>query len=232
MFKHADAEALLRKTDLFQGLPDIQLTACAAACTITRFTAGEMIFGRGEDGDSLYVIASGRVKLSLVSEDGRELSVRIAGNGDLLGEMSTLDGAPRSADAVALDAVEALVLTRKELKRLMLSGPAMAESVIQFLCRRLRATTDQLELIALHSVEQRLARLLLAEFEDSKTAEETRQKILALPQSVLGQLIGASRPKANVALSALERAGAIRRVPGGIQFNTKLLRRIAGLADD
>jgi CRP/FNR family transcriptional regulator, cyclic AMP receptor protein len=232
MLKRADAEALLRKTDLFHDLPEVQLAACAAGCAIVRFSANEMIFGRGDEGDRLYVIAGGRVRLSLVSEDGRELSVRIAGAGDLLGEMSTLDGAPRSADAVALDAVDALVLTRKELKRLILSGPAIAESVIQFLCRRLRRTTDQLELIALHSVEERLARLLLAEFEEGEAADQARQKILALPQSVIGQLIGASRPKANVALSSLERAGAIRRLPNGIQFNTVVLRRLAGLADD
>lgn len=232
MFKRADAEALLRKTDLFRDLPEVQLAACAAGCAIVRFSTNEMIFGRGDEGDRLYVIASGRVRLSLVSEEGREVSVRIAGAGDLLGEMSALDGAPRSADAVALDAVEALVLTRKELKRLMLSSPVIAESVIQLLCRRLRATTEQLELIALHSVEQRLARLLLAESEDGEAADDARQKILALPQSVLGQLIGASRPKANGALAALERAGAIRRLPNGIKFNTDVLRHIAGLADD
>jgi CRP/FNR family transcriptional regulator, cyclic AMP receptor protein len=232
MLKRDGIEALLRRTDLFHDLSDTQLAACASACLIVRFAANEMIFGRGDEGDRLYVIASGRVKLSLVSEDGRELSVRVAGEGGLIGEMSTLDGAPRSADAVALDAVEALVLTRKELSRLMSGGPAMAESVIRFLCRRLRDTTDQLELIALHSVEQRLARLLLAEFETGKAADEARQKILALPQSVLGQLIGASRPKTNVALSSLERAGGFRRLPNGIQFNTEVLRRIARQADD
>ncbi len=232
MLKRAGVEPLLRQTDLFRDLPDIPLAACASACAIVGFAANEMIFGRGDDGDRLYVIASGRVKLSLVSEDGREISVRVAGEGDLLGEMSTLDGAPRSADAIALDAVEALVLTRKELSRLMASAPAMAETVIRFLCRRLRDTTDQLELIALHSVEQRLARLLLAEFETGKAADDARRKILALPQSVLGQLIGASRPKANVALSSLERSGAIRRSSGGIQFDMAMLHRIAGLADE
>ncbi len=232
MSKRASAEILLRQTDLFNGLPDSQLAACAVACVTAHFTANEMIFGRGDDGDRLYVIARGRVRLSLVSEDGRELSVRVAEPGDLLGEMSTLDGAPRSADAVALDAVEALVLTRRELTRLMASAPAMAESVIRFLCRRLRATTDQLELIALHSVEQRLARLLLAEFEDDEKADDARRKMLALPQSVLAQLIGASRPKVNGALSSLEKAGAIRRLPNGITFNVDVLHKVAGLADD
>lgn len=232
MLKSANSESLLQQTDLFQGLPEAQLAACAAACSTVRFAANEMIFGRGDAGDCLYVVASGRIKLSLVSEDGRELSVRIASEGDLLGELSTLDGRPRSADAIALDSVEALVLKRRELTRLMSTSPAMAESVILFLCRRLRNTTDQLELIALHSIEQRLARLLLAQTGTSKTADNARQKILALPQSVLGQLIGASRPKVNAALATLERAKAIRRSPEGLQFNLRLLRGIARLSDD
>jgi CRP-like cAMP-binding protein len=232
MLKRADAEALLRQTDLFSNLPELQLAACASACTIGRFAANEMIFGRGDEGDRLYVIASGRVKLSIVSGDGRELSVRVAAPGDLLGEMSTLDDAPRSADAIALDAVEALVMTRKDLRRVMANNPGVAENIIRFLCRQLRDTNYQLESIALHSVEQRLARLFLVEAESGKAADEARLKILALPQSVLGQLIGASRPKVNVALAAFERGGAIRRTPEGASFNVGMLRRLAAVEEE
>jgi CRP/FNR family transcriptional regulator, cyclic AMP receptor protein len=228
------ADATLRRTELFRELSEATLAACARGCITARFDPGEMIFGRGDPGDRLYVVARGKVRLSLVTEEGRELCVRIAGEGEMLGEMSTFDGAPRSADAIAMDRVEAFVLTRKELSRQMASAPELAEGVIRFLCRRLRDTTDQLESIALHSIEQRLARLLLAEIGAAGGQAGASPRSLQLPQGELAQLIGASRPKVNIALSALEGAGAFRRPAGGgaTQFNLAVLKRIAGLADD
>jgi CRP/FNR family transcriptional regulator, cyclic AMP receptor protein len=227
-----EALALLKKIDLFGGLPESQLASCAAVCAPARFAAGTLLFGRGDPGDRLFIVAEGRVRLSLVSEDGRELSVRVACAHDVLGELSVLDGAPRSTDAEAIDAVRAFVLLRRDFTRLLTELPALAESSIQFLCRRLRKTTDQLEAIALHSVEQRLARQLLSDIGEAPAVTTHPLPSLALPQAELAQLIGASRPKVNAALSSLERQGALVRSTAGHRVDAARLRRLAGLADD
>ncbi len=187
---------LLLQTDFFRGLPESAIEACVAAAQVCRFDAGEMLFARGEAGSRLFILASGEVRLSLVSEDGRELSVRIAGAGEILGEISALDGGSRSADAVALKPVSALALTRAELLRLMSAIPELLQRIVVLLCTRLRSTTDQLEAIALHSVEERLARLILADIA-SAGGDTSRSRVMNLTQGELAQLIGASRPKVN-----------------------------------
>jgi CRP-like cAMP-binding protein len=236
MQQPASPPSSLSRAAIFRDLTPDQAAICEAAFTTAAFASGEMLFGRGEMGGRLYVVVSGRVRLSLVSEEGRELSVRIAGPGEILGEMAVFDGGARSADAVALDDVRALALARKDFERLLVTVPALASGIIRHLCQRLRETTDQLESIALHSVEQRLARLLLAEIGAGKGAGREAGKplprALMLPQAELAQLIGASRPKVNLALSALEREGAIRRSPEGASCNIDVLRRLSGLGDE
>lgn len=230
MLDRRQIEEFLLRTELFQRMSAADIEVCAAAATFCRFETGEMLFARGEPGDRLFIIVSGQVRLSLVSEDGRELSVRIAGGGELLGELSTLDGAERSADAVALKPVSALALARRDILRLMAAMPDLVQRIIVFLCRRLRDTTDQLEAIALHTVEERLARLFLAEL-GSIGGSPSTSRLLALNQSELAQLIGASRPKVSMALAVLESEGAIRRDRGIAGMNTAVLRRMAGLPD-
>ena len=226
-----DIAPFLQQTDFFKGLPQADIEACADAMVICRFDAKEMLFARGEPGDRLFIVMSGEVRLSVVSEDGRELSVRIIGSGDLMGELSALDGVSRSADAVALKPTVALALARRDIMRLMQMIPTVMQRIVMLLCGRLRATTDQLEAIALHTVEERLARLLLADL-GSVGGDPSRSRVLTLTQGELAQLVGATRPKVNLALATIEGEGGFRKRQGKFEVKIPVLRRLARLPDE
>ena len=136
---------LLAGTALFKGLSEAELFACATMFREIHFGKGEMLFGRGDVGVSLYLIAEGRVRLAVVSSAGRELSFRHAIAGDILGEIAALDGGPRTADAIALTPVTAYSLERSALRRLLSTHASLSTAMVVYLCQRLRDTSEQLE---------------------------------------------------------------------------------------
>src|SRR5579859_2595554 len=125
---------LLARTDLFSGLDGAHLAACAAAFREVHFAKGETLFARGEIGNRLFLIAEGRVRLAVMTDEGRELSFRHATAGDLVGEIAALDGAPRSADASALSAVLAYSLERNAFAELCAAHPAISTALVRYLC--------------------------------------------------------------------------------------------------
>lgn len=224
--------AMLGEAALFARLTPEALLACAAEFREQRFEQGQLLFSRGDIGDQLLLVAEGRVRLAVTTEDGRELSVRHAVRGDLLGEIAVLDGGERSADAVALTPVVAYGLRRVPFEQLVARYPQLPAGIIAFLCRRLRQTTDQLEGIALYSIEVRLARFLLVGLSGRRAAPGKRVPLdMAFSQGELAQLLGASRPKVNAALGSLEQAGAIRRTADRIFCDPDLLAKCAGISD-
>lgn len=202
----------LERTALFGGLPADDLSACAALFTIVKFTKREVIFSTGDPGRLLYVVAEGSIRLSTSTSDGRELTFRISDVGDMFGEIAALDGGPRTAQAIALSNGFAYALEAGVFRGLWTSRPAVTERVVTFLCGRLRHTSTQAESIALHSIEARVARFLLNAAGDQAVPAGKRVPVdLGYSQGELAQLLGASRPKVNTALSALEKTGAVKR---------------------
>jgi CRP/FNR family transcriptional regulator, cyclic AMP receptor protein len=203
---------LLAGTELFNGLAADDLAACAARFRPVRFAKGQMLFCRGDPGTHLYAVAEGQVRLAIATSDGRELSFQIATAGTLIGEIATLDGRPRSAEATALTAVTAYALDRGAFRELWLGNPSICEALISFLCWRVRDASDRLEAIALYPLEVRLARFLLIALGGRQAPRGRRVPLeLGFTQNELALLLGASRPKINVALGALENGGAIGR---------------------
>jgi CRP/FNR family cyclic AMP-dependent transcriptional regulator len=223
---------MLAKTELFSGLSTDTLAQVADRFHAVQFKRGQTIYARGDAGNALHIIRSGQIRFSVVSGDGRELSVRVAKAGEIIGEVAVLDRQPRTATAVALSAVTAHSLSRTELDRLMLQEPQMARNAVDFLCHRLRDTTEQLELIALYPVEVRLARFLLIALKGQSGQGGKRIPLeLGFSQGELAQLLGASRPKVNLALGFLEEAGAIGRTPDRLFCDPAILQRIAEKTD-
>ena len=224
---------LLRTTDVFGPLSEDDRAECARAFREVRFEPGKMLFSFGDPGNRAYLIAAGRVRLAITTGSGRELSVRVAGAGELIGEIAAFDGGARTADATALTPVEAYAISATEFARLFDANPRLARAVIHYLCGRLRATTDQLEGIALHTIEVRLARFLLALL-GPQPADTGRRTPLELgySQSELARLIGASRPRLNMALGALEQAGAIKRTSDRLFCDAAALAQMAAADDD
>ena len=110
---------LLGRTDLFGSLTEADRGAVAAQMREAIYEQDQHIFGRGDAGDSLYLVVEGRVRLSVLSAEGRVLSFGHAGRGDIFGEIAALDGQARTADATALTRAITMVLGRSSLKRLM-----------------------------------------------------------------------------------------------------------------
>jgi CRP-like cAMP-binding protein len=221
--------ALLGQTTLFGALKLAERQALCRRMLPIAFKAGELIFARGAPGDAVYLLLTGRVRLSVVAAK-RALSFKHAGPGDIFGEVSCLDGGLRNADATALAPVEAMLLPREVLVELLDANPRMARAAVRWLCAQVRDSSAQTEGIALHPIEVRLARLLLSllGFDRRRAASGEARLDVGVTQAELALLIGASRQKLNAALATLRRRGAIRRVGRQLSCNPAELARIAG----
>jgi CRP/FNR family transcriptional regulator, cyclic AMP receptor protein len=205
--------AFWRSFPIFEDLPRELIAEAAELAQFRRWRAGAVIFQRGDEGSYMILLTKGRIKVSLFTMQGKELSLRHFEPGSLIGEMSVLDGEPRSADAVSLVASEGYVLDKHEFRAFMARNPEAADAVVSFLCQRLRETNQQLETIALYNLDARVARFLLAalrQVHGDDLPEEARLE-LVLSQVEFGAILGASRPRINRAILELEEAGAIKR---------------------
>ncbi len=222
---------LIGQTGLFG---DLDLKACEAvaeAMRETSFQPGQVIFTRGDEGRDFYLVADGRVRLSVLTAEGRELSFAHAEKGALFGEIAMIDGGTRTADATAVTATRAYTLSRAAFQRLIETQPAISESMLRFLCKRIREADQQLEAIALCPIEVRLARFFMANIraKDADIESGDVEIPFKMSQSELALLIGASRPKVNTALSMLEASGALKRGKDCITCNVEELEIIAGM---
>ena len=204
---------LLAKTSLFGNLPAETMAKVAQQMRPVSYSNGQQIFSRGDPGTELYMLLEGRVRLSIISLDGRELAFAHAAPGDIFGEIATLDGGARTADATAVSAAKAQTLTRPQINTLVETSPQFAKAAIDLLCRRLREGDQQIEVIALHRIEVRLARYLLSAVRQQHGATPPKNPAISLgiSQGELALVLGASRPKVNAALMMLEDTGAITR---------------------
>jgi CRP/FNR family cyclic AMP-dependent transcriptional regulator len=221
---------LLGRTPLFGSLDEAERHAVAEEMREVNFDPSQVIFARGDAGREIYLVVSGRVRLSVLTAEGRELSFAHAEAGSIFGEIAMLDGGPRSADATAVGKVSALSLSKPALKRLMETQPHVADAAVRFLCSRIREADQQLEAIALYPIEGRLARFFLAAARAKAPGSKEGRVTIELPisQSELALLIGASRPKVNTALSMLESSGALERNGSKIVCDIEELQAIAG----
>ncbi len=223
---------VLRRQEWLKTLEPDDLGAVARYCRPRSWKASAVIFQRDDDGHEVILVCSGRVRLSVASADGRELSLRFAGPGAWLGEIAVLCGTKRTADATASTDVEALIISRRDLDKLMDERPSIAKAIARHLCDLLRATTGRLEAVVFHSLGARLARFLLelAELEGASTEKEIHIEIPYSRAEIAG-LIGASRPKVSAAFSRLEKMRAIRRISRGYICNIEGLRDVAEAQD-
>jgi CRP/FNR family transcriptional regulator/CRP/FNR family cyclic AMP-dependent transcriptional regulator len=200
----------LAAVPLFAGYDEAALAELAAAVRTRRFRRGEVIFHRGDPGTTLFIVVSGCVKIAVPTEGGDEALLTVMRPGDFFGELSLLDGAPRSATAIALEPVELWTLHRDDLLRPMLAVPGAA-TLLTALARRLRRTDALVEEIGYLDLDARLARALLRLAEEHGVPDEEGVRIdLPLTQTDLAAMIGATRPRVNLLLGAYQDAGLMR----------------------
>lgn len=222
-------QALWRSFRLFEALDENVLQQVANAAQRRQWSAGMILFQRGEAGEYLVALTSGRVRLSVGTPQGKELVLRHAEAGDVFGELSLFDGAPRSAEATALVATEGFVLSKRDFEAIATREPSLRIAVTHYLCRMLRDTTEQLEGIALYNLEARVARFLLFTLRQIHGDDLPPNPLLLLEinQSDIAAVLGASRPKVNRALQSLRDAGILQKSGEAMECDVAKLLQIA-----
>lgn len=209
----------LRHCRLFAGLDDGSLGIVAAALRPRRFRRGETIFHAGDPGDALFVVASGQVKITIPPDDGSEPAILTTiGPGGFFGELALLDGARRSATAVALDAVTTEVLRRDAFDRLVDEQAPLRRALLAALAGEVRRLTVQVEELHFLDLPGRLARHLLRSAAGSGDGREADAALLVgevrMPwpytQAELAGMIGGSRQTVNRLLADFVAAGLLR----------------------
>lgn len=213
----ADRVTILQSLALFKGLDGETLHQLAKNARLREFRAGEVICYQGDPGSTCHIVIRGRVRVFLVGEDGRELSVRILVPGEIFGEMALLEGLPRSANIETLEETKTLELAHDALLDCLRKSPALALNLLQDLSARLRSSTVDAEELALLTVDERLTRQLhkLAEWSGVSVADGVRIMV-PMTQQELATLIGTSRESVNRALVRLRRQGKVRLEKGWI----------------
>jgi CRP/FNR family cyclic AMP-dependent transcriptional regulator len=188
----------LARVPLFADLDDESLRELSAVARKRVFRQGEVIFHRDDPGQVLYIVKEGKVKIALTSPDGQEVSLTVFGAGECFGELSILDGEPRSADAVALERVELYALQRQDFVNVVMNHPKIAVQVMKVISQRLRQADNQIEDLLFLDVYGRVAKKLLelSETHGVPTAQGVRIE-LRLTQQELASMVGASRESVN-----------------------------------
>jgi len=205
-----DTLALLRQVSIFRGLPAEELSELGVRLRPRAAQAGTVIVSQQEPGDALFLIASGKVKVVLYGETGREIILSMLRTGDFFGEMSLLDEQPRSANVVAIEETELLTLDRDAFRNHLLSRPATSLAVLAELSLRLRHADEVIGNLALLDVYARVARaireLARAQGEPIEGGILIRERPT---QQEMAGLIGTSRETVNRALSDFTRRGLL-----------------------
>ena len=139
---------LLKKLYLFKDLSDKEIKVIEPAASSTSYGAGDEVFAQGERAKALFLVQSGSVKIHQTANDGESIEITRLGPGSHFGEMSFLDGEPRSANATALEPTTILAINYDKLGSIMVDHPSVAghfyRQFAKFLCGRLRVTTKDL----------------------------------------------------------------------------------------
>ncbi|MCS6801359.1 MAG: Crp/Fnr family transcriptional regulator [Chloroflexota bacterium] len=206
----SSSPGLLRSLALFDGLDPSSLALLEERVRARVFREGEIIFRRDDVGTALYVIRSGRVKIRLTADDGRETVLALLGPGACFGELAVLDGEPRSADAVAVDRTETVMLLRDDFLRALDQSAVLAKRMILLISQKLRQTNEQLYDLVFYDVPGRVAKRLLELAATHGVRSPVGTQIdISLTQQDLAQLIGASRESVNRALRSYVARGFI-----------------------
>jgi CRP/FNR family cyclic AMP-dependent transcriptional regulator len=226
------AASVLARTSLFEGLDDSARLRLAAAAVTRTYKRGQLIFAEGDVGEALFVILEGQVKVFVTSEEGVEMVLVTLGKSDSFGELSLIDGAPRSASAEALEATKILGLGRRALLDLLPGDPRLTEALLRSLGSLVRRLTEQAADLVFLDLHGRVAKLLLA-LADRDGHQEGGKTVLDLhvTQTDLAGMVGGSRQSVNQILHAFERRGYVELQGRTVVLNeVELLRRRAGVS--
>ncbi len=200
--------ALLQRVPYFAALPEEVLAALVARAVERCYDRGQTIFLEGEACAGLYVVAWGEVKIFKMSPQGREQILHRLVPGDTFNDVAVLDGGPNPASAAAISEAGLCMIARADIRRLAQAYPALAWALIESVARRTRHLVEMVEDLALRSVKERLARLLLAEVVRTPAAGSLDRSRM-MSQAEMAARLGTVREMIGRALRDLDNEGVI-----------------------
>ncbi|HMV18287.1 MAG TPA: cyclic nucleotide-binding domain-containing protein [Zoogloea sp.] len=209
----------LRTFPIFQGLGDDRLAGVARCAMMRRVPRGSAVVHEGDRTDFVYFVLTGSLKVMVSDEDGREVILKILGQGEMFGEMGVLDDSPRSASVVAVSPSDLVTISKTDFKRLMQENFELAWHVMCNLAHRLRDADRKIESLALMDVYGRVARLLLEMAEEVDGVKVVRKKI---SKQDIAKMIGASREMVSRVMKDLGLRGLIEETDGGVILREKI----------
>lgn len=208
--------ALLQKIPLFACLLEGQFEQLARMAVPRKVARHTTIVRAGDSTDSLFVMVSGSAKVLNRDEEGREVILSLLGAGECFGEMGLIDGSPRSADVIANESCELLVIAKRDFVHALADNFDLCLSIMKSLVLRLREANRKIESLALMDVYGRVAKLLL----DLSVAEGGRRVIgRKVSKQDMAKMVGASREMVSRVMKDLEGSGYIRVEDGRIVLN-------------
>jgi CRP/FNR family cyclic AMP-dependent transcriptional regulator len=206
----SDLVTALGRTVFFNGLGEHELGRLSGIAREVKLQPGVALFEQGDESDGLYVVVSGIVRIFLTADDGREATINLLEEGEVIGEMALLDGLQRSAGAAALTEVRLIFVPRDPFLALLDESTKLARQIILTLCERLRAANAQVDQAIFHDLRYRLLVLLRQiALIHGRVEADVAVVELDMTQGMLAQMLGASREAVNKQLRALAKEGKI-----------------------
>ena len=166
---------LLKSVSLFWDLEEKELGYISDKMVSKNFDNGNLIFLEESEGENLFFVVEGSVKITRLSKDGREVILAILNAGDFFGEMSLLDGESRSANVIALEKTEVLSLNREHFLEVLHEYPQIAIQLLKEMTSRLRKSDRQIVSLSLSDAEKRIANATSHAEEAERRAEEAER---------------------------------------------------------
>ena len=202
----------LRNVPIFTDLSDSDLNRIASKMVSRDYEKGQMILLEESTGETFFIITSGTVKVTRLSDDGREVILALLGESDFFGEMSLLDGEGRSANIVANEDAEVMTLSRRDFLEYLETYPKIAIALLEELAVRLRKSDQQIESLSLSDSEQRIGITLIRLAEERGTIKRGDVTVQNLPyQQDIANMAGTSRETVSRTLKLLEDKKLVKR---------------------
>ena len=201
-----DAVDSMREVPLFSRVCEVDLESIAALLIERRYPKNAVVVEEGMDGQYMYIIRSGRVKVTKASDDGREKIMDFLEPGAFFGEMALLDQSPRSASVRTLEPSVLAALSRRDFIGLLRRSSDLALSLVQELTRRLRETDEQATSVSFQRVQER-AKGLFTRLSRAEAQFDGRRTTPPLTHQQIADMIGTSRETVTRAVKELKQSG-------------------------
>ena len=209
-----DKRSLLQMHPFFKGLDAAIIEQLVPRALTRNVKKGTVLFRKGDLGTNLFAVCAGSVRISAPSDQGKDAIFNLIIPGEIFGEIAFLDGRTRTADAVAAEVSELMVIERRDFIPLLTQYPEMAIRLLEILCGRLRKTSGQVEDIIFFDVHIRLAKVLLHLYRHSASGHPNAN--IRVTQRDISQMIGASRESTNRELQNWQRKKWLKIMRAGM----------------